>query len=194
MAFFCKKFQHHYFNPTVVGSIAVGVIVPLVLVIAVTVTVVVSIVVCQTKRAKKITATPNSIYADPTHSLEVNEGYEIHFVTRGNVAYATNMDLKQNQAYTSVDVVDLGKKDNVQSEEAYATVSELQPYATVTTVTKGSGAAYEEGIVRGEECGGNKSNGSAIVTKKNEASKPESSSGAVDEYTMYTDLHAYDSI
>ena len=90
MAFFCKKFQHHYFNPTVVsGRIAIGVIVPLVLVIAVTVTVVVSVVVCQIKRAKKITATPNSIYADPIHSLEVNEGYEIHFVTRGNVAYAT---------------------------------------------------------------------------------------------------------
>ena len=167
---------------------------PLVLVIAVTVTVVVSVVVCQTKRAKKTTAAPNSIYANPLHGLEVNEGYEIQVVTKGNVAYATNMDLKQNQAYTSVDVVDLRKRDNVQSEEAYATVSELQPYATVTTVTEGNGAAYIEGIVRGEERGGNKSYGSAIVIKKNETSKPESSSGAVDEYTMYTDYHTYDSI
>ena len=73
-----------------------GVIVPLVLIIVVTVTVAVSVIVCQTKRAKKIKA-PSDI------SLEVNEAYENHFVANVNVAYATNMDLKENQAYEYTD-------------------------------------------------------------------------------------------
>ena len=186
-------------------------VLPLVLVIAVTVTAVVSVVVCQIKRVKKITAKPSNIYANPLQGLEVNEAYEAHVVTNVlvNVAYATNMELKQNQPYTP-NMVDFREKDNVssnldmerdetyasttdlldsvQSEEAYATVAELEPYATVTTVTKGNGAAeYGESIMIAEERthGESKSYGSAIVIGENKASKPERSSGAVNEYADY---------
>ena len=152
---------------------------------------------CQIKRAKKVTVKLSNIYADPLQGLKTNEAYETHVVTEVNVAYATNMELKQNQAHTP-NMVDFKEKDNasssnldmerdetyasttnlldsVQSEEAYATVVELEPYAIVTTVTKGSGAACGESTVRAGECGGNKSYGSAIVIEKNEASKPEES-------------------
>ena len=73
---------------------------------------------------------------------------------------------------------------------AYATVGELEPYATVvtSTVTKRN---KEEHVTKEEEQGENESYGSAIVTEKNEASKPESSNGAVNEYADY---HTYDSI
>ena len=46
-------------------------------------------------------------------------------------------------------------------------------------------------VTKEEEHGENESYGSAIVMEKNEASKPESSNGAVDEYADY---HTYDSI
>lgn len=200
------------FNPyekntyaAVAGRIAVGVVVPLILIISVAVTIVVSVIVCQVKRAKKITV-PNSVYADPLQGLDNNAAYDV--VIKSNIAYSANVELKHS-------TIDFGKKDNVSSnlnvqqdnriscsstenlldsgryEEAYATVAELEPYATVN---KGDSAAeYGESIVRDEENHGeNESYGSAIVREKNEANKPGNSSGAVDEYL--TDYHAYDSI
>ena len=201
--------------------LAVAVAVPIVLIIAVMVTVVASIVVCQIKRAKKTTEKPSNIYADPPQGLEVNEAYETHVVMKSNLAYTTNMELKHK-------TVDFRDKDNAPSSNldlerdetlastenlldpvhsivAYATVAELEPYATVTTtttVTKGNEEEYvtrEEELVENESYGSaivmekNESYGSAIVMEKNdsEASKPESSSGAVDEYADY---HTYDSI
>ena len=200
------------FNPckiayaAVAGRIAVGVVVPLILIVSVAVTIVVSVIVCQVKRAKKITVRPNSVYADPLQGLDDNAAYDV--VIKSNIAYSANVELKHS-------TIDFGKKDNVSSnlnvqqdnriscsstenlldsgryEEAYATVAELEPYATVK---KGDSAAeYGESIVRDEENHGeNESYGSAIVREKNEANKPGNSSGAVDEYL--TDYHAYDSI
>ena len=53
---------------------------------------------CQVKKAKKITAKPSNIYADPLHGLEFNEAYETNIViTKGNVAYASNTDGEQNK-------------------------------------------------------------------------------------------------
>ncbi len=161
--------------------------VPLVLVIVVTVTVVVSLVVCQIKRAKNITEERSNNYTDNLHGLEVNEAYETNVITKVNMAYSSsrdfeqnkahpsNMDLQHNETYTSTE--DL--LDSAQSEEAYASIVELEPYATVTTLTQGNGE--------------NKDYGSSIVREENEASKLEIkiSNGAVNEYADY---HAYDSI
>ena len=169
------------------------------LIIAVSVTVVASIVVCQIKRAKMTTEKPSNTYADPLQGLEVNEAYETHVVMKSNVAYATNTELKDNAPSSSN--LDLERDETYTSTEnlldpvhgvvvAYATVGELEPYATVvtSTVTKGNGEEY---VTREEELVENESYGSAIVMEKNEASKPESSRGAVDEYADY---HTYDSI
>jgi hypothetical protein len=182
--------------------------VPLILIVAVSVTVVTSIVVCQIKRAsKKITEKTSNIYADPLQDLEVNEAYETHVILKNNVAYATNMELKHeavdfrdenNASPPNLDVErdetyasTTNLLDPVQSAAAYATVAELEPYAAVTAVTKGNREEYGECVTRAEEQGENESYGSAIVTEKNEASKPESSNGTVDEYAGY---HTYDSI
>ena len=120
---------------------------------------------------------------------------------KSNVAYSTNTELK----HTTVDYrdKDMERDETYTSTEnlldpvygiavAYATVGELEPYATVvtttSTVTKGNEEDY---VTREEEFVENESYGSAIVMEKNEASKPESSRGAVNEYADY---HTYDSI
>ena len=141
--------------------------------------------------------------------LEVNEAYETHAVMKSHVAYSTNTELKHTRFIIGIKIMnapssnlDLERDETYTSTEnlldpahgvavAYATVGELEPYATVTTtstVTKGNGEEY---VTREEELVENESYGSAIVAEKNEASKPESSSGAVDEYADY---HTYDSI
>ena len=180
--------------------------VPIVLIIAVMVTVVASIVVCQIKRAKKTTEKPSNIYADPPQGLEVNEAYETHVVMKSNLAYTTNMELKHktvdfrdkdNAPSSNLDLKTYASTENlfdpVHSVVAYATVAELEPYATVTTTTTVTKGNEEEYITRDEELVENESYGSAIVMEKHdsEASKPESSRGAFDEYTDY---HTYDSI
>ena len=137
------------------SRIAVGAAVPLiVLIIAVMVTVVATIAVCQVKRAKKTTEKPSNTYADPLQGLEVNEAYETHVIMKSNVAYTTNTELKDNAPSSSN--LYLERDETYTSTEnlldpvhgvtvAYATVGELEPYATVTTtstVTKGNGEEY----------------------------------------------------
>ena len=210
------KFSSFSFLYAAAGRTAVGVVIPLVLIIAaVTTTVAVSILVCRIKRVKTSTEKPCNIYADPLQGLETNEAYEGHniIVTGSNVAYAINIDLKQNQVYTPsmvemdnnpsssyLDVEGDGAYasttdllDSAPSMEAYATVAELEPYDTcivVTADTQGNGSGACAGNVT-TISKGSEPYGSAIVTEKKETSQLESTSGAVDEYTDY---HAYDSI
>jgi hypothetical protein len=88
-------------------------------------------------------------------------------------ACSSNLDVEPAADETYASTTNL--LDPVHSAAAYATVAELEHYASVTAVTKGSREENGERVTRAEEHGENESYGSAIVTEKNGASKPESS-------------------